>query len=112
MNYSTIPFKDRLIILEKVLDVAWHVQINAGLPKCSGHMRIISFIEDKETIKKILVHLGLWETRNHDPPPRNLSGTFMSKKRVQFHTFREGSSIACICLFQTGNLSFSWCHIM
>ena len=38
-------------------------------PKCSGHMRFISFIEDKETIKKILVHLGLWETRNHDPPP-------------------------------------------
>jgi len=32
-------------------------------------MRIISFIEDKETIKKILCHLGLWETRNHDPPP-------------------------------------------
>jgi len=31
-------------------------------------MRIISFIENKETIKKILVHLGLWETRNHDPP--------------------------------------------
>jgi hypothetical protein len=38
--------------------------------KCSGHMRIISFIEDKETIKKILVHLGLWETRNHDPPTK------------------------------------------
>ena len=41
-------------------------------PKCGGHMRIISFIEDKETIKKILVHLGLWETRNHDPPPRKV----------------------------------------
>jgi hypothetical protein len=35
-------------------------------------MRIISFIEDKETIKKILVHLGLWETRNHDPPLRKV----------------------------------------
>jgi hypothetical protein len=22
--------------------------------------------------KKILVHLGLWETRNHDPPPRKV----------------------------------------
>ena len=33
-------------------------------------MRIISFIEDKATIKKILVHLGLWETWNHDPPPK------------------------------------------
>ncbi len=39
-------------------------------PKCSKPMRIISFIEDSETIKKILVHLGLWETRNHDPPPK------------------------------------------
>ena len=33
-------------------------------------MRIISFIEDSEVIKKILLHLGLWETRNHDSPPK------------------------------------------
>ena len=31
-------------------------------------MRIISFIEDEGTIKKILKHLNLWETRIHDPP--------------------------------------------
>jgi len=31
-------------------------------------MKVIAFIEDKNLIKKILVHLGLWETRNHDPP--------------------------------------------
>ena len=31
-------------------------------------MRIISFIEDAEVIKKILKHLSLWETRIHDPP--------------------------------------------
>ena len=31
-------------------------------------MKVISFIEDGELIKKILVHLRLWETRNHDPP--------------------------------------------
>ena len=42
-------------------------------PKCSEPMRIISFIEDSETIKKILVHLSLWETRNHDPPPRKVN---------------------------------------
>ena len=30
-------------------------------------MRIISFVEDDATIKKILMHLGLW-TMNHDPP--------------------------------------------
>ncbi len=37
-------------------------------PKCEGEMRIISFIEQPEIIKIILKHLGLWETRNHDPP--------------------------------------------
>ena len=37
-------------------------------PKCSNEMWIISFIEDDATIKKILMHLGLWMTLNHDPP--------------------------------------------
>jgi hypothetical protein len=36
-------------------------------PKCQGAMKIISFIEDDALIKKILKHLGLWQTRNHDP---------------------------------------------
>ena len=31
-------------------------------------MRIIAFIEDDDVIRKILVHLGLWDTHNHDPP--------------------------------------------
>jgi uncharacterized protein YbaR (Trm112 family) len=34
-------------------------------PKCRGEMRIIAFIEDEAVIKKILKHLGLWETGNH-----------------------------------------------
>jgi hypothetical protein len=37
-------------------------------PKCQGPMKVISFIEDNALIKKILVHLGLWDIRNHDPP--------------------------------------------
>jgi hypothetical protein len=37
-------------------------------PKCQGPMKVISFIEDDALIKKILIHLGLFETRNHDPP--------------------------------------------
>ena len=37
-------------------------------PKCQGVMKIISFIEEPDVIQKILVHLNLWETRNHDPP--------------------------------------------
>jgi len=37
-------------------------------PKCQGRMRIISFIEDGEVIKKILKHLGLWEVKPRPPP--------------------------------------------
>jgi len=40
-------------------------------PNCSGSMKVIAFIEDDEIIQKILKHLGLWETRNHDPPAAN-----------------------------------------
>jgi hypothetical protein len=29
-------------------------------PKCQGRMRILTFIEDEEVIKKILKHLDLW----------------------------------------------------
>ena len=42
-------------------------------PMCKGVMKIISFIEDNNVIEKILRHLGLWKTRNHDPPVRNVS---------------------------------------
>jgi hypothetical protein len=42
-------------------------------PKCQGVMKIISFIEESDIIRKILVHLNLWETRNHDPPAAKYS---------------------------------------
>jgi hypothetical protein len=38
--------------------------------KCHGKMRIISFIEQPEIIKKILKHLNLWDTRINDPPAK------------------------------------------
>ncbi len=38
-------------------------------PRCHGPMRVISFIEDQDVIKKILNHLGLWEVKPR-PPPR------------------------------------------
>ncbi len=41
-------------------------------PKCSGSMRILSFIEDEEVIKKILKHLGLWDIKTR-PPPRAIA---------------------------------------
>jgi hypothetical protein len=36
--------------------------------KCGKCMKIISFIEDDDTIMKILKHLNLWMPQNHDPP--------------------------------------------
>ena len=35
---------------------------------CGGKMKIIEFVEDEALIKKILVHLKLWEVENKDPP--------------------------------------------
>jgi len=32
-------------------------------PKCHGPMRIISFLENQDVIKKIFKHLGLWEVK-------------------------------------------------
>jgi hypothetical protein len=31
-------------------------------------MKILSFIEDEEIIKKILKHLGLWDVKQRPPP--------------------------------------------
>jgi hypothetical protein len=31
-------------------------------------MRVISFIEDQDVIKKILKHLGLWDVKPRPPP--------------------------------------------
>nr|WP_319393674.1 hypothetical protein [uncultured Desulfobacter sp.] len=36
-------------------------------------MKIISFIENLDVIEMILRHLGLWDIRNHDPPPAVIS---------------------------------------
>lgn len=42
-------------------------------PKCQGEMRINSFIDQAEIIQKILRHLNLRDTRNHDLPPEDPS---------------------------------------
>ncbi len=34
-------------------------------------MRIIAFIEDEQLVKKILMHLGLWEVKRKPPPCAN-----------------------------------------
>ena len=55
----------RLCALERL----FHVYETDPLtcPKCQGEIRIISFIDQPEVIKKILQHLGLWE-ESHAPP--------------------------------------------
>ncbi len=40
-------------------------------PKCLGSMKIISFIDDSDIIKKILKHLDLWEVKRKAPPRAN-----------------------------------------
>ena len=40
-------------------------------PNCLHKMRIIAFIESRTIVEKILIHLDLWDTRNHDPPADN-----------------------------------------
>ena len=37
-------------------------------PQCRGTMRIVSFIEDREVIKAILKHLGLWLVKSRPIP--------------------------------------------
>jgi hypothetical protein len=44
-------------------------------PKCLGSMKIISFIEDEQIIRKILKHLGLWEIKQRPPPRANAPPT-------------------------------------
>ena len=40
-------------------------------PKYSGPIRIISFIEDGQLVKKILEHLDLWDVKRKPPPRAN-----------------------------------------
>jgi len=39
--------------------------------RCSGDMRVIAFIEDPDVIKKILMHLGLWNVKRKPNPLAN-----------------------------------------
>jgi hypothetical protein len=39
-------------------------------PKCQGSMKIIAILEECDAIERILRHLDLWDTHNHDPPQK------------------------------------------
>jgi len=40
-------------------------------PQCQGAMKLISIIDQPDTVKHILQHLGLWETQKRPPPKIN-----------------------------------------
>jgi len=40
--------------------------------KCGGEMRIISFIDEAQVIRRILEHLGLWSDKPRGKPPPKL----------------------------------------
>ena len=57
-------------------------------PKCGGEMKIISFITDPKTIRKILEHLGLWkEEPPRAPPPQNQNS---QEDEVIYEPFDDG----------------------
>jgi hypothetical protein len=39
-------------------------------PKCGGHLRILSFIDNPSVIEKIPRHLKLWDLPGRSPPLR------------------------------------------
>jgi len=49
-------------------------------PHCKGTMRIISFIEDRQVIRDILTHLGLWLVRSRPPPKIRTAITLSESK--------------------------------
>ena len=57
-------------------------------PKCEQGMRIIAFVEEATVIKKILLHLNLWDTHNHDPPPDKIITGYVQKSPRICYIFR------------------------
>ncbi|MCP3890801.1 MAG: hypothetical protein GY702_18305 [Desulfobulbaceae bacterium] len=57
-------------------------------PKCTGEMKIISFIYKKAVIKKILIHLNLYEERgNQRAPPTRRVGNI---ERIKVEPYDDG----------------------
>jgi hypothetical protein len=53
-------------------------------PKCQGIMRIIRFIEDRQIIRAILDHLGIWLVRAR-PPSKILDPPIREYAAVDLH---------------------------
>ena len=66
-------------------------------PKCHAEMKIISFISKSqpEVIRKILLHLGLWEEKTRPPPSSDISPDKVSTYEP-FDDGRPGYEEPCI----------------
>ena len=68
--------RSRAMLIQKIYEVD-----PLCCPNCQNQMRIVSILEAGPPVKKILEHLDLWDTRNHDPPNEDLSHILRTRLR-------------------------------
>jgi hypothetical protein len=56
---------------------------------CGGEMRIISFIEEDEVIRKILKHCGLWKEQAPRPPPEEKPPPEVEETKLDYEFFEK-----------------------
>ena len=61
-------------------------------PRCRTEMKIVSFITQTDVIKKILVHLELWEefTKRRPPPVLNQAKKVPAARPIQLEPVEDG----------------------
>jgi hypothetical protein len=75
--------------------------------KCMGTMKIISFIEEEQLVKKILKHLDLWDVKRK-PPPYLKRSTVSKRGYLLGSDSPDGRFVCPICAtpFSEANFSF------
>jgi hypothetical protein len=64
-----IPSQKNLTVKRSTLFINKMCEVDPlSCPRCLHQMRIVSIIDQPETIEKILKHLGLWQPQAHGPP--------------------------------------------
>jgi len=56
---------------------------------------VIALIDDVAVIKKILQHLDLWETRNHDPPPGKVLLEYIPENKLHSEQLTFADDLKC-----------------
>jgi len=94
-----VPFGYPFWVLVVIKSVIYEVDPLA-CPKCLSKMRVISVIEDKEIIKKILKHLDLWDAR----PGRQKKLPF---RRLGYSLIIQPALVRLSCILQAKLWSIS-----